>query len=273
MKTFPALLLCLLPLAGFAQDRCAHSQPRELLLDTAGAKRVMFDIGPHRLRLRGAEDGTHRIAGRACASSEGDLARLKMSQEQRGDTLHVTLERENRRGISFGERYAYLEIEGTVPAGLLVQLRVGSGDARLDNAAAVSADIGSGDVELHAIAGQVTVRVGSGDLDVQDAGALQVLSLGSGDIVARKVRGAVEIERIGSGDFELAGTGGDVRIGAIGSGDAELTDIGGNVEVRSLGSGDLDVRQVRGTLTVQSVGSGDVGHRDVTGTVSLPRKR
>ena len=273
MKTALAVLLCLFPLAGFAQQRCAHSQPHELAIDTAGAKRIMFDIGPHKLRLQGAPGPAHRITGRACASSQGDLERLSVVQELRGDTLHVTLRREDRRGLSIGDRYAYLTLEGTVPADLLVQLRVGSGDAWLTGVASASADVGSGDVELRAVRGPVTVKVGSGDAAIHDVGALHVLSLGSGDIEVTGVRGDVEVGSIGSGDFVLRGATGNVDIGSIGSGDATLVDVTGNVGAGSIGSGDLDVRNVRGNLSVRSKGSGDVAHRDVAGTVELPRKR
>ncbi|WP_244240745.1 DUF2807 domain-containing protein [Luteimonas yindakuii] len=235
MKAIATLLVCLLPVAGFAQERCAHSQPQQLVLDTAGAKRVMFDIGPHRLRLQGSSGGDHRIAGRACASSEGDLARMSVTQELRGDTLHVKLQREDRRGLSLGDRYAYLTLEGTVPEDVLVQLRVGSGDAWLDGAASASADLGSGDVDVRGIRGLLTAKVGSGDAALHDVGALNVLSLGSGDIEASQVRGDAEVGSIGSGDFSLRGAAGNVDIGSIGSGDATLEDVTGNVVVGSIG--------------------------------------
>lgn len=273
MKATATLLLCLLPVAGFAQERCAHSQPQELVLETAGARRVMFDIGPHTLRLQGAGGNDHRIAGRACASSAGDLGRLSVIQALRGDTLHVTLQRADRRGLSFGDRYAYLTLEGTVPDDVLVQLRVGSGDAWLTGAATASADVVSGDVDVRQVGGLLTAKVGSGDAALGDLGALKVLSLGSGDIEVQQVRGDVEVGSIGSGDFELRGAGGNVDIGSIGSGDASLADVTGDVVLGSIGSGDFDVRNVQGGLTVRSRGSGDVDHRDVAGTVDLPRKR
>lgn len=273
MKATATLLLCLLPVAGFAQERCAHSQPHELVLDTAGAKRVMFDIGPHTLRLRGADGTGHRLAGRACAASAGDLERLSVDQTLRGDTLHVTLQREQRRGISFGDRYAYLTLEGTVPGDILVQLKVGSGDAWLSGAASASADVGSGDVDVRGVRGLLTAKVGSGDAVLRDLGALKVISLGSGDIEVEQVRGNAEVGSIGSGDFAVRGVGGNVDIGSIGSGDAMVADVTGDVVLGSVGSGDFDVRNVRGSLTVRSVGSGDVDLRDVAGTVNVPRKR
>ncbi|WP_058834758.1 GIN domain-containing protein [Luteimonas abyssi] len=276
MKRLVALAFaCALPLSApvLAQQPCAHSQPQALTLDTAGVSRILFDIGPHTLRLQGASGGDHRIEGRACASSQSDVERLSVAQERRGDVLHVTLAREDRRGISLGSRYAYLSLEGRVPDDLLIQLKVGSGDARLTGASAASIDVGSGDAELREVRGLVTAKVGSGDIKLHDIGALNLLSIGSGDVEASRIGGNVDVGSVGSGDLELSGAGGDVEIGSLGSGDIDLADIAGNVVVGSIGSGDLDVRDVRGDLTVRAKGSGDIDHRGIGGTIDLPRRR
>lgn len=271
-----ALFACLLlPLAAAAQDgRCKESQPRELRLDLAGVKTVMFEVGPHKLRLDATDDPDAMLRGRACASSAERLPQLRIEQERNGDRLLVRLHREDSvLGFSFGNGYAYLELSGQVPDDVLVQLKVGSGDAWLTGAAAMSADVGSGDVEAKRIRGLATAKVGSGDIAYDDIGALEIVSIGSGDVVARNVRGAVEVGSIGSGDFELDGARGDVEIGSIGSGDAELGDIDGNVTVGSIGSGDVGARDIRGDLIVRSKGSGSIEHSGVTGTVEIPRRR
>lgn len=252
---------------------CAHSAPRDLALDLEGVRTVMFEIGPHELRVNASASPTGDISGRACASSAERLESLTVTQQRDGDRLRVRLSREERDwGIGLGNRYAYLSLEAGVPEHVLVQLDVGSGDAWLTGAAAASADVGSGDVDIRRIRGRATVKVGSGDIDLDDVGALKVLSIGSGDIEARNVRGDVEVGSIGSGDFTLRRGAGDVAVDSIGSGDATLADIAGSVRVDSVGSGDLDIQGVGGNLTVSSVGSGDVSHGGVRGTVDVPRR-
>ena len=292
-----SLLLCallLLPLAAQAQDsNCRHSDPRQLDLDLDGVRTVMFEIGHNKLRLEAASGAGGAIDGRACASSESWLEDLKVEQRRDGDRLHVRLYRDRKiRGIFLGRNYSYLEMSGSVPDDVLVQLTVGSGDAWLTGASAMSADVGSGDVEARRIAGLVTAKVGSGDIELDDVGALEVLSIGSGDVEAGNVRGDFEVGSIGSGDLEVRGIGGNasigsigsgdanlyqvrgnVSIGSIGSGDARLREVGGSVTVNSIGSGDLEARGVGGDLTVTSKGSGSVRHEDVDGQVDVPRRR
>lgn len=270
------LFLCalLLPLAAQADDdaRCRHSAPRQLDLDIEGVRSVMFQVGPHKLRLQAAP-GAAAIHGRACASGEGWLDDLKVEQERDGDRLLVRLHRGRElRGIFLGRSHAYLEMEGTVPEDVLVQLVVGGGDAWLTGASAMSADVGSGDVEVRRIAGLATVKVGSGDIGLDEVGSLHVLAIGSGDVEAARVREGLEVGSIGSGDLVVRGVGGDATIRSIGSGDAELHDVGGSVSIGSIGSGDADLRNVGGSVTVDGIGSGDLDARDVRGDLTVNGK-
>ena len=212
-------LLLLAPLAAAASDNCKHSSPRTLALDLAGVKTVRVETQEHDVRLRAAPGASHALQGRACASQPEWLADLTLTQERQGDTLVVRARREREGGLSnlFGNNYARLELSGTVPDHLPVQLVVGSGDGLLEGAASASADVGSGDAGLRGIRGAVTAKVGSGDIEVDGAGSLKVLSIGSGDVSARNIGGKVEVGSIGSGDFELDGAHGDVKIGSIGS--------------------------------------------------------
>ncbi|MGY1409162.1 MULTISPECIES: DUF4097 family beta strand repeat-containing protein [unclassified Luteimonas] len=269
-----ALALAAVAAPAYADDECRHSAPQNLTLDLAGATTVMFDIGPHKLRVDASASPSGTVSGRACASSADRLDSLTVSQERSGDKLIVRLQREgDLSALGFGKRYAYLTLEASVPDDVLVQLVVGSGDAWVTGAAAASADVGSGDVELKRIGNRATVKVGSGDVAIDDAGALKVLSIGSGDVEASNLRGDAELGSIGSGDFKLRRSSGSVSIQSVGSGDAELSGIAGDVSVGSIGSGDLDAHDIGGDLSVSSLGSGDIDHRDVRGAVDLPRSR
>lgn len=268
----PLILCAALPGVALAEPKCEHSKPIAQELDLAGVNKVMFEVGAYDLEVNAAAGRQGSLAGRACASSADRLAQLEVVQVRDGDTLRVSLRRVAPRAeLNFGRSYSGLYVTGTVPNDVLVQLKVGSGDASVTGPRSLSVDLGSGDVAAHDIAQRVTAAVGSGDLEINGAGALKVLSVGSGDIEARNIRGDVEVGSIGSGDLEVDGAAGNVSISSIGSGDASLRRIGGQVRVESIGSGNLDVRGAR-ALTVGSVGSGDVRHRDV-GQVSLPKAR
>lgn len=261
-----ASILALAAQDAAAQDRhCQHSQPRNLQLDLTGVKAVVFDIGPHDLRVNASANARGGVQGKACSSDEQQLSLLTVTQERSGDKLLIRARRQQIENgffkdtaslgqYLFGNHYAYLTLNADIPEGMPVQLKVGSGDAVVVGAASLSADVGSGDVEARGIRGLVAADVNSGDIELDDIGELKVVSVGSGDISARRIARSVQVDQVGSGSVELQA-------------------VGGNVQVGSIGSGDLDVRDVRGALSVRSIGSGSVDHSAVAGGVSLPEQR
>lgn len=282
--------LMLLPLSALASDApCKFTENRDLQLQLGGAKTVVFEVNQHDLHLQ-AGSGPAQLSGRACASKPEWLAGLTLTQRREGDKLVVSLRREGSPGIVLGQNYAWLDIRGSVPDQVMVQLKVGSGDARIEGARSLSVDLGSGDVDALRTRGSVHATVGSGDLLLDGAGSVNLLSvgsgdakvsnvggdvkvgsIGSGDVDLRDIEGNLHIDTIGSGDTEARQVRGNVEVGVVGSGDLELRDIGGNVRVSRHGSGDVKAEGVGGALTVERSGSGDVRHRDVRGAISLPR--
>jgi len=275
MKITPLLLaLSLLPASAFAEQHCQFSKPQALDLDLAGAKAVVFEVNSHDLRLQASPGAKAAVAGRACASTQDLLSQLSVTQQKVGDKLVVTLKRENQ-GLNFnfsGNTYAYLDLTGSLPDNILVQLKVGSGDASLSGAQSMSADVGSGEVVARDISGLATAAVGSGDIELHNVGSAYVLSIGSGDVKINGVRADARVGSIGSGDLELTAVQGNVRVESIGSGDVDVRDARGAVNLGSLGSGDFSVRGAA-SLKVDHVGSGSVNHTGVSGTVDLPKKR
>lgn len=294
IRTLAVASLLLLPLSALADEaHCQFTEARDLKLDVAGAKAVVFEVNQHDLQLA-AGPGAAQLGGRACASNADWLRELTVTQQKVGDKLVVRLQREGRHsGISLtGGSYAYLDLRGTVPGNVLVQMKVGSGDASVSGVHSLSADVGSGDIKLTGIQGLVTAAVGSGDVVLDGAGALNLLSVGSGDFKARNLRGNAKVGAVGSGDLELDGVQGNVELGTLGSGDADLRQVKGNVSVGTVGSGDVDIRgvggnvrverhnsgdvtarDVGGSLTVVKSGSGEVRHSNVTGPVQLPSRK
>lgn len=252
-KTLALCALLSLPAVAMADD-CKYSEPRELKLDLTGVKSVLLDVQQNDLKLSGAS-GDSTLRGRACASDADMLKELTLRQRHDGDTLVVTLKHEGKiHGISVGNRYAYLNVAGSIPANLPVRLQLGSGDAEISGVASLDAKVGSGDLHAQNIRGAVSATVGSGDIELRNVGSVALPTLGSGDVKADQV-------------------GGDVKVDSVGSGDVQLRDVTGNVAVQTVGSGDLDVGTVGGNLSVQKVGSGDVTHRGVRGSVNLPKPR
>ncbi|MCH1908049.1 MULTISPECIES: DUF4097 family beta strand repeat-containing protein [Stenotrophomonas] len=265
--------LALLPGVALADEHCKFSQPQAMDLALAGVKAVVFEVNSHDLRLQASPGARAALSGRACASSQDLLGQLSLTQEKVGDKLVVRLQRESRGlNIGFGSSYAWLDITGTLPDTLLVQLKVGSGDASLSGAQAMSADVGSGDVKARDIKALATAAVGSGDIELDNVGALHVVSIGSGDVRVGGVRGDARVGSIGSGDLELRDVQGNVEIDSIGSGDADIGGVRGTVGLGTLGSGDLRVRDAGG-LRVRHSGSGSIDHSGIRGTVELPKKR
>ncbi len=272
-KTFVLAALLAAPGAAFASQPCAFTAPQSLNLDLGGSNTVVFEVNSHDLRLQASPGAKAALGGRACASSQALLEQLSLSQRKVGDKLVVTLERKSQGlNINLGNTYAYLDLTGSLPDDILVQLKVGSGDASLAGAQSMSADVGSGDVSARDIRGLATAAVGSGDVEFHNIGALYLLSVGSGDAKINGVRGDARVGSVGSGDLELQGVQGAVRIESIGSGDVDVRDSRGAVSLGSLGSGDLDVRGAA-SLKVDRLGSGSVNHSGISGAVDLPKKR
>ena len=269
-----ALALAVAPAAQADDDRgCRHSAPQSLALDIGDARTIEFHVGNGRLRLDGQPGRAGELSGRACGSSADELSRLRIEQSREGDTLVVRMVRDDRSGWNLGNRYAYLDLAGSVPDGLRIELSVGSGDAWATGLSELGLTVGSGDADARLIRGAVDARVGSGDLELADIGSLDLGSIGSGDAEVRGVRGDARVGSVGSGDLELADVGGSVEVGSLGSGDIELQRIAGSVVFGSIGSGDVDIDGVGGDLRVRSLGSGSVDHAGVRGRVELPRKR
>jgi hypothetical protein len=265
-------LVAVLPLPAFAADRCAFSAARDADLDLAGVKTVVFDIGPYTLDLRGADRRDGVVHGKACASDAKRLATLTISQHREGDRLIVRADRPGwlQAGSWSGDQYSDLTLDAAVPGTIAVQVRVGSGDAKVSGVASLAADVGSGELDARHVRDTLFADVGSGDIVAEDIGTLQVVSVGSGDLKAAGIRGGATVGGVHSGDLSIRGASGDVRIESIGSGDAKVADVTGDVTVQDIGSGDLQAVDVRGDLVVSSVGSGSVDHRGIAGQVRIP---
>lgn len=253
MRPIALCSLLLLPLTALAQDDCEHTRTFELQPDLAGVAIVEFDIGPHRLDLRGSSDAPPDLRADVCASDPDLLDRVELRQERTGDRLLISIEYDSPGLWSglFSDHRRDVRLSATLPDDLPVEVDLGSGEADIGGIGELELSVGSGEAVVHAVEGPVRASVGSGDIELRGVGALRIGSVGSGDLQAHDVDG-------------------DVDVGSIGSGDVELERVAGDIEVGSIGSGDLEAHEVQGGLRVDRVGSGDVDHVGVQGSVDLP---
>jgi hypothetical protein len=79
IRTLAVASLLLLPLSALADEpQCKFNAPRELKLDLAGAKAVVFEVNQHDLVLT-AGPGPAQLGGRACASNADWLRELTVT--------------------------------------------------------------------------------------------------------------------------------------------------------------------------------------------------
>lgn len=272
MRRLSLVLFALVPAFAAAND-CKFTARHDFDVDAAGLKTLASTIGSSDLEIVGVPGlAKVEVRGRACASEQAWLADLGVDQQRSGDRLTITPRQDRSHHWQwFGSSYAYVDLEIRVPAALAVDVRSGSGDARVRDVASLHYDGSSGDLTADHIAGVFDLKLSSGDVEGTDIGSVEVRGVSSGDLILRDVRGDVRVDRVGSGDVRLDNVGGGVVIGSVGSGDVTISHVDRDVSVDSLGSGDIGVSDVGGNFSVRSKGSGDVHHSGVRGRTDVPR--
>ena len=151
-----------------------------------------------------------------------------------------------RRSRSMGRRSAQFTVTIEVPR-------------RFD----VAVDLGSGDVRVASLAGDLLLDTGSGDVQVGDVdGRRLVFDTGSGDVRAGTLKGRVEIDT-GSGDVQVDRVEGSLVVDT-GSGDVAVGLVDGEVEADT-GSGDVEIAVASSRDVLVDTGSGDA-------TVRVPQR-
>jgi hypothetical protein len=138
-----------------------------------------------------------------------------------------------------------IDYDISVPAGVALNLRSGSGDVESNNVGRfVTATSGSGNVRAHGVHGPAVLDSGSGDIELDEQGMGDVhAKTGSGNIRVHGLDGAFNA-RTGSGDIEADGRLNGAATLSSGSGSVRLhlnPDAHFNVEAAT-GSGDIHVR-------------------------------
>lgn len=272
-RFLPIALLALLPATAPAWgDECKLTAQRTAGIDTQGAEQIVIRAGAGDLSVKG-KSGTTRIEarGRACTNKEELLDQIQLSVRREGNEILVetTLPQRNDGSWKWGSRYAYLDVELTLPSDLPVRAIDSSGDATFSGLASLEVEDSSGDLDIERIAGELVVGDSSGDIEIEGAGSLRLRD-SSGDVDVEDVRGNVLVVVDSSGDLHISRVGGNVDIEQDSSGSIRVEDVKGSVKVGSDGSGDIYANRVGGDFTVGSDSSGSVEHHAVSGNVSLP---
>lgn len=269
--TATALLTALMSSAALA-DECKDIN---FTLDTDSIRNLDLSAGAGQLNITGSDDDVIEVRGRACAETNRQLDDMDIEYRRRGDTWRVETDIPDAdfsilRPLSLlgNSNNAYIDIEITVPSGLMLDIEDGSGDINIqDVTGTLRIDDGSGSITMRGITGNVDIEDGSGGIDLRNIDGTVDINDGSGSITLASTRD-VRISD-GSGSIDVRDVEGNVVVGDDGSGDIRIEGVSGSVTIEEDGSGSIDVRDVLGDFTTGDTGSGSLRYNNIGGRVDV----
>jgi len=253
-------------------DPCAFSSDRSANF-TGTIKRVVISAEAGNLKVLGNRGGGVNATGRACASSEGALARITLESRRELDTVYLTVTIGGAMSDLFSfNRYATLDLEVTVPNSAQVNITDTSGDIELRDVGSSAVVDQSGDLLVTNIKGDLEISDEAGDTRVVSVGGNVRLKDGSGNIEIEDIRGDVRIAQDTSGDISMVKVGGTADVVEDGAGNIVIREITNNVIVGKDGSGDINVSEVGSDFIVSTDSTGSILHDHVRGSVHIPAK-
>lgn len=214
-----SFVMVLLPVVVLA-DSCSYEEQIAFTVPSANIAKLDISAGAGSLTVSSSPSATEiSVSAVVCASRKSGLEGMGIEHIVQGNTQFLWTKIEDQQGGFFSSGYAFINLEVTVPAGLAVDIKDGSGELSVSGTGDLNVVDGSGEARIFAIAGNVKVKDGSGELTIED------------------VQGNVDVDD--------------------GSGDIDIVQVAGAVTVRD-GSGDIDVREVQLEVTILEDGSGDV---------------
>ena len=254
------------------QNQCQFEAERSFTASASGLRDLWLRAGSGSLVVTGVEGlGEVRGVARACASSQEYLDALRLNTETDGSTLRVETIYPDRKNWNGRNRYARLDLNIEVPAGMAADIQDGSGEVALSNLGSVTIEDGSGELTIEGIQGDLQVADGSGELEIFSVTGRVVVEDGSGELILMDVGSDLEVHD-SSGEIEIQGVGGSVTLHDS-SGEVEVQGVVGSVRVVGDSSGDIEVNGVGGDFIVERDGSGSISHQGVEGRVDIPKKR
>jgi hypothetical protein len=231
-------------------DYCKYEKDIDLELDLSGSDKLAIAAGAGSLEITG-KPGVSKavISGRACVSKEEWLEKstVKTSGGARAE-ITVELPQDNGSWFSWGNNYAYIDLEVAVPASMELEVSDSSGHMLLQNVGAVDIKDSSGGIELTGAGGAVTINDSSGDIEIEDVDGDVTLNDSSGGIYGSGIEGSVLVERDSSGNIRFEDVSGNVIVKRDSSGNIKVSDVGGDFRVLKDGSGSITSNNVKGEV-------------------------
>lgn len=176
-------------------------------------------------------EATRYASGWNSGAATSALKRIELVTEQRGDTLVIEVQPQNRLGFAIG-RVPSMTLRIALPADVASEASLVSGELRATQV--------HGDLVLRSVSGAITAEGTSGTLQVHST---------SGDVRVRDHRGELAVETT-SGDISARGAL-NARINSV-SGAIDLEDASGTLALRTI-SGDIQVHAATDTsLAIES---------------------
>jgi Toastrack DUF4097 len=201
----------------------------------------------------------------------GSTTSIEQTIQYRGDRPKVATHRIEAGTLVLDTdcgRHCSADYRVTVPRGVVVTGRVGSGDIDLTGLAGVDVESGSGTISVADVTGNVTAQTGSGDINARGIGGNVQVHTGSGTITASDVAGTTTADA-SSGDVNARGVTGSVDV-QTGSGTIKVV-LAAPASIKAqAGSGDVTLTVPDGRYrVVATTGSGDQ-HISVPSDPSAP---
>ena len=230
-------MLMYLPVAAFAAEK-----PFDRTLNVNGPVTLRVSTGSGYIHVSPGPDNQVHIVGHVKSanswwggSSDDAVSRVTSNPpiNQAGNIIRVG------EGGDDVMRHVSIDYEITTPANTML-----------------TAESGSGDLQLSNMNGTVRAHTGSGSIRADKLGAGSRLETGSGSIEATQLMGSTTLQT-GSGDVRAElGSAGDVTAGT-GSGSIKLTNVQGAIKAET-GSGTLEISGQPTSPWKLETGSGDV---------------
>ncbi len=282
-----SFILFLLPVIVVA-DVCSYEKEVSYSLSSSDLEQLSIIAKAGSLSVHGAETGSDIvIEATLCSSRKSELEGMEVSHNRRGDVETLETVIPDFHGSLWISRYAYIDLEVSIPAGLAVTIKDGSGAMHVSGTGDLRIEDGSGEISVRSVAGNLTIRDGSGEINVEEVDGNVKINDGSGEMDVSDVIGNVDITD-GSGHMRITQVGGTVSI-SDGSGGIDVRDVEQKVVIREDGSGSIDLRRVnssvdigsddssslavdkvRGNFTIRHKGSGETDYRNAEGDIFLP---
>jgi len=238
-------------------DWCKFEKDIDATLDLSHSDILAISAAAGDLEIVGVSGSDQAvIRGKACASKESWLEESQVNTTA-GKHAEIKVDLPNTDGgwLSFGNSYAWMDLQIEVPQDMVLDVKDSSGDMELRNIAAVQIQDSSGDIEIENARDTVSIRDSSGDIEIDEAeGDVTIESDSSGDIEANDINGTVLVLKDSSGDIDVTRVSDNFVVERDSSGDITANDVGGDFRVLKDGSGGIRSNGVRGEVQIPNKG-------------------